>query len=529
MIYVNSKNDAFARIVSKKYVDKTDLISFFNDCINSDDPFYCLVRPRRFGKTITANMLTAYYSKGCDSSELFKNFKISKSPDYKKHLNKYDTISFNMNSFMVVKDENGDQFLDNLISTLCNDLKETYQEVFRDFPCKDNDLLGMLSTVAAVKSTQFVFIIDEWDLVFRKYPNNTQLQNDFITLLTLLFKSNFGESNIALAYMTGILPIKRYCNQSELNNFSEITMLNSFGLGEYMGFTEKEVQSICDKYALDFVRTKEWYDGYIVDGVEIYNPYAIIALTKSKEYLSSWSGTASSKAIAELIEVNYEGLREDLARLISGQKLEFTVASKSSNALFNLNSKVSIFTCLIYLGYLGYDKEQGCIFIPNKDVRLEIEEVFLGTTVSDDNDIVKLSKKLFESLLNYDQKAVAGLIEQIHNSFASINGYNNEESLRGIMSMAMVWAYRYYSKPFFELPSGKGFSDLVFLPLKGKLDNRPAIIFELKWNKSAQSAMEQITSKNYIDKAKEHAQSVLLVAVNYSADTKKHTCLIESV
>ena len=149
--------------------------------------------------------------------------------------------------------------------------------------------------------------------------------------------------------------------------------------------------------------------------------------------------------------------------------------------------------------------------------------------MSDDNDIVKLSKKLFESLLNYDQKAVAGLIEQIHNSFASINGYNNEESLRGIISMAMVWAYRYYSKPFFELPSGKGFSDLVFLPLKGKLDNRPAIIFELKWNKSAQSAMEQITSKNYIDKAKEHAQSVLLVAVNYSADTKKHTCLIESV
>ena len=523
---VNVGPESFIERVDGKYVDKTGLLAKLNQFIKDCEKFICVVRPRRFGKTITANMINAYYSKASDTSFIFDKLKISQDESYRKYLNKYDTIYLDMISFVQANDPNGDHFLSNLTTTLLEELKESFPKAFEKL--KENaQLEEVLPKILDVYGNKFVVIIDEWDCVFRTLENNIQLQKEYATFLSYLFKSQFAQRGIALAYMTGILPIKRYSNQSLFNNFSEITMLKTYGLGEYMGFTEDEVKALCEKYDIDFKKTKQWYDGYRLDGFEIYNPYAIIELTKSKVFDSTWSNTASNIKIINKIRLNFDGLREDLASLINGETLFFELPSKSSNALYNLDSKQAIFASLIYLGYFAFNANNNTIFIPNEDVRRELIDIFLRDPIDNDNDIVSLSKSFFEAIISHDTKSVASTLEYIHDNLVPKNKYNNEESLRSVIMLSLVYAQRMYKKPVAEMPAGKGFADLILEPRTEYFDKYPALVFEFKWNKTAQEAMNQIKDRHYQEALDQYQGDVLLVGVNFDEKTKKHDCIIE--
>ena len=269
-MFVNVDNRLFQIVRNSEYVDKSEIITLTNQVIDTEERFICVTRPRRFGKSVTVKMLNAYYSKGCDSKALFSDLKIASSPDFEKHLNQHDVIYLDMTKFADNKD-NGNMYFENLDTDVVSELKNTYPECFD----KDKDY-SLPEAIFCLKK-RFIFIIDEWDFVFREYPNNSNLHEHFIDLLRALFKG-VGENFVELVYMTGILPIARYNTQSALNNFIEYTILSSGDFSQYYGFEENEVKILCKKYHLDFENTKFWYDGYKVGAYELYNPCSITCI-----------------------------------------------------------------------------------------------------------------------------------------------------------------------------------------------------------------------------------------------------------
>lgn len=524
---LSNDNIDFSKQLKENYVDKSMFISFLNHSMDQNCKFCCFIKPRRFGKTYVAEMLRAYYSKECDSEELFSKLKIAKDPSFKEHLNKYDVIYLNMNSFVQGADKKGDYFLHDLKESLFIKLVDKLDEKLKEKAKTLENIEKLLRFISDNTIQQFVFIIDEWDNIYRTFEKNKTLQKDYVMLLSNLFKGSFA-SNIALAYMTGILPIKRYGNQSIFNNFDEISMLDTYGQGEFFGFTETEVKDICQKYDLDFAKTKAWYDGYHLDGYDIYNPYAIIKVARSKTFGSTWSNSASIEVFEKLIKKNTDNLRDDLAKLLCGEKIYFSVENLSQNEIFKLNSKQAIFTCLIYLGYLALSKD-GVLYIPNEDVKKDIVGIFLKDKIKEDNDVVYVSKSCFEALIDGNSKEVAANIEKIHDSFIPVNKYNNEDSLRSVVLLSLVYALNFYKTPICELPSGKGFADIVLIPKNEFKEQFPGIVIELKWDKGTDSALKQIKTKDYCARIHESCNDILLVGINYSAKDKKHTCVIEKI
>ena len=477
---VNVDNLNFQMVRNSEYVDKSDLITLTNNIINIEKRFICVTRPRRFGKSVTVKMLNAYYSKGCDSKALFSDLKISSKSDFERHLNQHDVIYLDMTEF-ADDNGNGDLYLENLNTDVVSELKDTYSESF------EKEKNYSLPEAIRCLNKRFIFIIDEWDFVFREYPNNTNLHKNFIDLLRALFKG-VGERYVELVYMTGILPIARYNTQSALNNFSEYTILNPGKFAKSYGFTEDEVKTLCEKYHLDFDTTKFWYDGYKVGGYELYNPNSIIELINHRTFESYWSNTSAYGLVKEAINLNFEGLKDDIIKLCSGDTISIPLPEiKSYNtADLNFKNKVAIYIYLVHLGYLGCNLEEGIIYVPNEETRLELL-----------------------------------------NSVKENHWTQYESALRYVVLMAYLATESYYLAPLNEFPTGKGFADIVYLPISANSKSKPALIIELKKDASAKAALEQIKERDYVSRVKEYTDNILLIGINNDSKTKQHTCEIE--
>ena len=477
---VNVDNLNFQMVRNSEYVDKSDLITLTNNIINIEKRFICVTRPRRFGKSVTVKMLNAYYSKGCDSKALFSDLKISSKSDFEMHLNQHDVIYLDMTEF-ADDNGNGDLYLENLNTDVVSELKDTYSE------CFEKEKNYSLPEAIRCLNKRFIFIIDEWDFVFREYPNNTNLHKNFIDLLRTLFKG-VGERYVEFVYMTGILPIARYNTQSALNNFSEYTILNPGKFAKYYGFTEDEVKTLCEKYHLDFDTTKFWYDGYKVGGYELYNPNSIIELINHRTFESYWSNTSAYGLVKEAINLNFEGLKDDIIKLCSGDTISIPLPEiKSYNtADLNFKNKVAIYIYLVHLGYLGCNLEEGIIYVPNEETRLELL-----------------------------------------NSVKENHWTQYESALRYVVLMAYLATESYYLAPLNEFPTGKGFADIVYLPISANSKSKPALIIELKKDASSKVALEQIKERDYVSRVKEYTDNILLIGINYDSKTKQHTCEIE--
>ena len=367
--FVNPDNSAFqVALNSKIYMDKTGLLEYTNSVLDTPEAYICNSRPRRFGKSYTANMLAAYYSKGCDSEKMFDGLTIGKSSDFKKHLNKYDVIHIDVQWFLSscadIK-----SIISYITQSVFEELKEYYPEVL------PNEVLTLADALSRIRNStgqKFIVIIDEWDVLIRDEATNQSVQNDYIQFLRGMFKGSEPTKFIRLAYLTGILPIKKIKTQSALNNFDEFTMVSPSILAQYIGFTEAEVQKLSDKYHQDFDKVKKWYDGYLLNGHQVYNPRAVISLMQKGEFKSYWSETASYEAIVPLINMDYDGLKTAIIEMLSGAAVKVNTAT-FKNDILNIQSKDDVLTYMIHLGYLGYDQTRKMAFVPNEDIRQELE------------------------------------------------------------------------------------------------------------------------------------------------------------
>ena len=516
-IYVNPGNGAFemARF-SEIYVDKSMLISQMNRVYRTEKRFICVSRPRRFGKSMAANMLSAYYSCGCDSAALFSGLEIEKEPSFEKHLNRHTVIRLDIQKFLF-RESHLDIFIDRMQEAVIRELRAVYET---DLEPEQYGLPAVLEQIYAHTGEGFVFIIDEWDCVFRLAKEQKDVQKAYLDFLRGLFK---GQEYVELAYMTGILPIKKYGEHSAINIFKEFSMLNPGRLAGYFGFTEEEVKKLCEKYGVDYGETQKWYDGYLLGGMHIYNPQAVTELTDSGRFQSYWTGTETYEALKIYIDLNFDGLKEAIIRMLSDMRCKID-PSTCQNDMTTFGNKDDVLTLLLHLGYLSFDETTGEVFIPNQEIAREFLRSVRAGGWEGLVRALNRSEELLRKTWEMDGEAVAEEMALIYDETASMLKYNSEHSLTCTVLMAYYSARIYYMNPLMELPSGKGFADVVYLPRRNV--DKPALVVELKWNKSAEGAIAQIKDKQYGAWLEDYTGEILLVGIGYTK-RKKHTCVIE--
>ena len=518
--YLNPGNALFeAALNSQIYVDKSGLISYTNRVLGSEQRYICVSRPRRFGKSMAANMLASYYGRGIDSKSQFEHLRIGKDTSFHQHLNQYHVIFLNMQEFLSAT-HNIENMIARVEKHLLKDLKRAYPDV--DY-MEEDELVSVLYDIHVESQIPFVFIIDEWDCIFREKKADKESQKVYLDFLRNLLKD---KAYVALTYMTGILPIKKYGTHSALNMFDEFSMTNPKQLAEFVGFTESEVKELCCQYGMDFEETKRWYDGYRFENLEhVYNPRSVVSAMLSGSFDSYWNQTETFEALREYIAMNYAGLKDMVIELLAGKSKKINT-SKFTNDMTTFSSADDVLTLLIHLGYLGYDFTTQEVFIPNSEVASEfcnaVENMRWEVVVK----ALKQSDQLLKNTWSKNAEAVARGIEEAHFD-TSILKYNDENSLACVISLAFYSARAYYTE-IRELPTGQGFADIVYLPRKNHQD-KPAMIVELKWNKSAEGAIEQIKKQKYGKALEEYKGNMLLVGINYSKATKEHQCVIEEL
>lgn len=517
-IYLNPGNEKFVQAVNSEiYVDKTGLIRYTNKIMNTLQQYICVSRPRRFGKSVAANMLTAYYSRGCNSGKLFEGLAITRDNHYETHLNKYDVIFLNMQEFLS-RSSNMEEMIDSIKNSLLWDLLGEYPD-FRYF-----DTVNLMRTMQDIyQNTKrpFVIIVDEWDCIFREYREHKEEQEKYLDFLRDFFKD---KEYICLAYMTGILPIKKYGTHSALNMFTEFSMMNPGPLAEYTGFTEKEVEELCLKYGRSLQEMKEWYDGYRFEKApSVYSPRSVILAVLSGVCDAYWNQTETFEALRMYIDMNFEGLKDDVLSMIAGENVAVNTGS-FTNDMVTFHSEDDVLTLLIHLGYLGYDFNNKCVFIPNNEIRNEYVNAVSVSQWGEVSKALKNSADTLQAIWNGRTSQVIEGIEQAHFETSHIQ-YNDENALSYTISLALYAARNFYTV-YRELPAGKGFADMVFIPRK-KFPDKPALVVELKWNKDAEGAIKQIKDKQYCKSLEDYAGQILLVGINYKPGTKEHTCIIE--
>ena len=541
-MYLNPGTASFTEAVNSKiFIDKTQMISFLNSLVKTKQKYVSVSRPRRFGKTMAADMICAYYGRETDAASLFAGLKLAKHEKWDSFLGKFDVLRLNIIDFLTDSAK-----ISEMLSFLT---EEVTRELLREYPDVQYgsrlNLRIVMSKIYAETGHQFVIVIDEWDAVFREYPNDLDGQKLYLDFLRDWLKD---KEYVALAYITGILPIKKYGKHSALNMFDEYSMIYPMQLAQYAGFTEEEVQGLCTAYGRDFAQLKVWYDGYKVTDItppdpnheilkatgespkaaqySLYSPLSVVKAVQTGQILNYWNNTETYEALEKYISMNYDGLKETIVMLMNGGKQAIDI-SGYQNDMTSFRNRDDILTMLIHLGYLSFD--QGEVFIPNR----EVLDVF-KTSTRDDSwrpvfRLLENSQRLLEATWAEDGITVAALLEEAHLA-AGTHGYHSEEGLSFSIQLAYYNAVNYYTL-FPELPTGKGYADKVYIP-KPEYADKPVLLIELKYKDSVESAISQIHNRQYPKGLEAYKGNILLVGINYERDSKRddykrHTCVIE--
>lgn len=516
--YLSTGNDGFAAIRNGIYIDKTEMISFMNSLLGTTDKLVCASRPRRFGKSFAAKMLCAYYDKSCDSHELFEDLAISKDPSYETYLNKYNVIYLDITLFVSMAED-----LKNVVKEIKRAVAAEVAGAFHDVP-EGLDPAEALVTAAKATGEKFFMIIDEWDALFRESRNDEKVQKEYILFLRSLFKSSWTDTIFDGAYITGILPIKKYGTQSAMTDFREYTMVFPKRLAEYVGFTEAEVRELCEKYQMDFEEARKWYDGYSFSRVtSVYNPHSVMEAVKNREFSNYWTQTETYETLKIYIEMNEDGLKEAIVQMLGGARIKISTIT-FQNDMTTIKTRDDVLTLLVHLGYLAYDMSDKTVHIPNEEIREEFVRVVTTGKHKEIAKLIRSSDALLDATLNLDEEKVAAAIEEAHKAGTAPAFYNNEQALRSVIRVAYISCVDEFLK-IDELPSGHGYADVVFFPKKNS--SMPLLLVELKWNKTEQGAIEQIKKRDYPQALKDYGGEILLVGINYDDKSKKHTCKLE--
>ena len=516
--YINLGNAGFKSARNSEYVDKSGLISVVNKSLFTEQRFSCVTRCRRFGKSMAAKMLCAYYDHSVDSRELFSDLEIIKDPSFEEHLNKYPVIYLDLTEFTTRFHD------DDIVAIMDARLKADVLEAYPDTPVREgDDLMDCLIRIADATGEQFVFIIDEWDAICREFKPGTQAMDRYVNWLRRMFKGVNASNVFAGVYMTGILPVKKYRTESALNNFIEYSMVSPGGMAKYFGFTKDEVRGLAERYGMDFDELVKWYDGYRIGNQQsMSNPNSVIQAVTRQFCESYWASTGAFDSVNDYIQMNFEGLKDDIIRMLAGDKVD-VITTKFQNDISIVRNRDEVLTVLIHLGYLSYDRATKECRIPNLEVAGEMENAVTETNWTNLVETIKQSKHLLRATLEGDSETVARIIDIAHDENTSILSYNNENSMACVLSIAYIYAKNNYIMHR-EFPTGKGFADIVLIPRKNV--DSPALVIELKYNQDVDSGIDQILRRQYPAKVAEYADRLLLVAINYDKKTKTHTCEI---
>ena len=461
--YINRGNNAWRNIVVQEYVDKTSLIPLINATINTENRYSCVTRCRRFGKSMAAKMLCAYYDKSCDSRELFVGLKAEQDKSFETFLNRFNVLYLDVTSF-TARPELRNSIVRNIQDKMIKEIKNAFPNVDYD---ENSDLMDVLSSIHQSTGEQFFFIIDEWDAICREFPERQKMKGDpetisptildeYVMLLRRLFKTQDSDRVFAGAYLTGILPIKRPNTESAMNNFCEYSMIRPGKMSSALGFTHEEVEAIIKKHEMDMAEMERWYDGYrIGKASRMFNPYSVMKAIYNEEYRSYWT-TGAYDSVITYIQMNFEGLKDDIIRMLTGEHVPVNTTA-FQNDMHVVNSRNDVLTVLIHLGYLAYDYTTNQCYIPNKEVADEMNNAVNATKWTQLAKTIENSQNLLNATIAGNEQAVAKAID----------------------------------------------------------------------NQSADAAIEQIKRKEYPEKISEYTGDILLVGINYDKETKQHTCYIE--
>ena len=546
-IYLNPGSDRYEEALRTEiYVDKTNMISFLNSVVNTKRKYVAVSRPRRFGKTTTADMISADYDCSINARDLFEDKKISTNPklyeagrEGKKspwdiYLNKFYVIHVNM---VDLATETG-----SIPEMLFSLEKAVMRELREEWPNADRDMQGglrlLMQEIYNREKARFVIVIDEWDCIFREFKEDTDGQRLYLDFLRDWLKD---KSYIALAYITGILPIKKYGQHSALNMFGEYSMLQPQQLAEYVGFTDEEVRELCEKHGRSYDDIKAWYDGYDLYGIippgekepeeyQIYNPYSVVQAVITGRICDYWNATETYEALSVHINRNFDGLKDMVMLLMEGKRIPVNTR-KYQNDMSSMANADDVLTLLIHLGYLAYDSERRESYIPNREILDEYRNTVEGNGEWDQlYSVLARSQKLLEATWAGDEDEAARLVEDAHMRAGNLT-YNSEAALSYAVRLAYFNAEQYYTL-IPEMQAGRGYADLAYIP-SPKYPDKPAILVELKWNKDAETAMTQILDRRYPDSLEKYRGNIILVAIDYDKEAasgsrgyKHHSCRI---
>ncbi len=521
-LYLNKSNEKFAGYKDDDiFVDKSLLIKECNASLRKESRKYmCVTRPRRFGKTLAISMLNAYYSKGCDSREMFKDLKISKEPGFEEHLNKHNVIWIDM-AAAYNDTRNKKEFITILQKDITNELAAKFPNVLDE---KDDTLRKALIKINSETNETFIFLIDEWDVIYREQENSNNLCDEYTELLRSLFKASDASSCIDLVYMTGILPIRRYTTQSTLNMFKEYNMINPRKLTQFIGFTEEEVKELCCKYDKDFDEIKNWYDGYHLRGIDIYNPQSVVEAISEGKCENYWTYTSATEAVMDYMNYDHGVLKETITRLIADEKIKVDVM-RFSNDLTKVNSTDAALTVLIHLGYLAYDEKSESCYIPNYEIKKEFSRGMQDLHWDELYNPIENSEKLYNETLKGNTDFINETLDKNHADLASPFNKNKEDILGVIVLISYFYMKKFYNFRK-EENSMKGRSYISIIPY----DNvHIPFIVELKVDSTPEDAISQIKEKEYFSSLGSYKGKVLLLGISYDSKTMKHSSKVEMI
>ncbi len=529
--YVNPGNEGFEQVVRAKYVDKTGLITLFDSTVETSEKLVMVSRPRRFGKSYAAQSIVAFYSVGCDSRALFERLEVSRRDGWDEHLNEYNVLSLDMAEIMQAAE--GADAVGAVADAVLPELRELAPGAGSGASGKKSEVAAALWDAVKATGKKFVIVIDEWDAPYRLAQGRRDAQDAYADWLRALFKSNtLTPVVVAGAYMTGILPIKKYAHQSAVSDFDEYTMVDPAQYVPYVGFTDREVQTLCTKYGLDIADVRRWYDGYDLPAFNpkagepthqaTYAPYSVIRACARRRTGSYWPSTETFEELRHYIDMDFEGLQADVLRLIGGEELRVN-PSRFQNDMTSVRDRDDALTLLVHLGYLCYDIGSGKARVPNEEVRGELRNATEASRHPRMAQVMRDSMRLVEDVLAHDEEAVAAAIGRAHDAACAPMHYNGELALRAVVRAALVAAVDEWTVVD-ELPSGHGYADVAYLPRRDS--GRPALLVELKWDAPVRAAVDQVLDRDYPQVLRDLGVPILVMAVTYDAKTKEHSCRI---
>ena len=512
------------------FVDKTPMIDeILSSVILDGQKYLCFTRPRRFGKSVMANMIGAFFERSVEGKDVFGSLKIADSDNYQNHLNRHDIIYIDFSR--MPRNCNSYEYY---ISRIQDGINKDLQEAFPELSLSDEwAVWDNLQFIFEKLKARFIFVIDEWDAIFHKDFITEAHRKKYTEFLRNLLKE---QGYVEFVYMTGVLPIAKYSDGSELNMFQEYSIATRVKFCEYFGFLDSEVDDLFGRY-LKTVRNpqisrddlRSWYDGYYTKGGDrVYNPRSVICALTNNELANYWTSSGTYDSVFSYIKDNISKVQDDITVLYAGGRVPSDIQEYAASSM-RLETKDEIYSSMVVYGLLTY--KDGAVSIPNRELMdsfsvMMKRERSLGYIYN----LANASRKMLSATLSGDTETMADILKLAHDTEAPVLSYNSEIELAAVVNLVYLAARDRYRVER-EDKAGEGYVDFIFYPERRSEDG---IILELKVDDTAEHAIRQIKERNYalrftgkLGEKPKYTGRILAVGISYSRKTKEHFCKVE--